>query len=93
MERRKQQGKRRGKPIFAIDIHPDETRFATGGQGDESGKIIIWNMAPVKDEEAEKNENIPKVLCHMDNHLACVNCADGLITDTTWPPVLTINWS
>lgn len=63
-----------GKPIFAVDIHPDGTRFATAGQGDESGKIIVWNMAPVMEEEAEKNENIPKVLCHMDNHLACVNC-------------------
>ena len=22
-----------GKPLFSIDIHPDGTRFATGGQG------------------------------------------------------------
>ena len=22
-----------GKPIFSIDIHPDGSRFATGGQG------------------------------------------------------------
>ena len=26
-------------------------------------------MAPVKNEEAEKDENIPEVLCEMDNHL------------------------
>ena len=38
-------------------------------EGDDSGKIIIWNMAPVKNEEDEKDENIPKVLCEMDNHL------------------------
>lgn len=26
-------------------------------------------MAPVLKEEDEKNENIPKMLCQMDNHL------------------------
>lgn len=63
-----------GKPIFSVDIHPDGTKFATGGQGEDSGKVVIWNMAPVLREEDEKNENIPKMLCQMDNHLACVNC-------------------
>uniref|UniRef100_A0A665U466 Protein HIRA n=1 Tax=Echeneis naucrates TaxID=173247 RepID=A0A665U466_ECHNA len=63
-----------GKPIFSVDIHPDGTKFATGGQGEDSGKVMIWNMAPVLREEDEKNENIPKMLCQMDNHLACVNC-------------------
>ncbi|TNM90067.1 hypothetical protein fugu_004301 [Takifugu bimaculatus] len=63
-----------GKPIFSVDIHPDGTKFATGGQGEDSGKVMIWNMAPVLKEEDEKNENVPKMLCQMDNHLACVNC-------------------
>ncbi|XP_048370500.1 LOW QUALITY PROTEIN: protein HIRA [Sphaerodactylus townsendi] len=63
-----------GKPIFSVDIHPDGTKFATGGQGQDSGKVVIWNMAPVIKEDDEKNENIPKMLCQMDNHLACVNC-------------------
>ncbi|XP_061672220.1 protein HIRA isoform X3 [Syngnathoides biaculeatus] len=63
-----------GKPIFSVDIHPDGTKFATGGQGEDSGKVMIWNMAPVLREEDEKNDNIPKMLCQMDNHLACVNC-------------------
>jgi len=31
--------------------------------------VVIWNMAPVLREEDEKNENIPKLLCQMDNHL------------------------
>ncbi|XP_041348159.1 protein HIRA-like isoform X2 [Gigantopelta aegis] len=31
-------------------------------------------MSPVRDEKDERDENIPKVLCQMDNHLACVNC-------------------
>lgn len=26
-------------------------------------------MAPVKDEDSEKDDNIPKMLCHMENHL------------------------
>lgn len=63
-----------GKPIFSVDIHPDGTKFATGGQGEDSGKVMIWNMAPVLRDEDEKNENVPKMLCQMDNHLACVNC-------------------
>ncbi|XP_067683300.1 protein HIRA-like isoform X2 [Haliotis asinina] len=63
-----------GKPIFSIDIHPDGSRFATGGQSDDAGNVVIWNMGPVQDEEVEKDENIPKVLCQMDDHLACVNC-------------------
>ncbi|CAG5917506.1 unnamed protein product [Menidia menidia] len=63
-----------GKPIFSVDIHPDGTKFATGGQGEDSGKVMIWNMAPVLKEEDEKNESVPKMLCQMDNHLACVNC-------------------
>lgn len=62
-----------GKPIFSVDIHPDGSRFVTGGQGDDSGKVVIWNMAPVRSEEDENNEDIPKLLCQMDNHLACVN--------------------
>lgn len=27
-----------GKPIFSVDIHPDGTKFATGGQG----KSVYW---------------------------------------------------
>ncbi|XP_031557389.1 protein HIRA-like [Actinia tenebrosa] len=63
-----------GRPIFSVDIHPDGSRFATGGQGDECGKVAIWNMGPIKSEEEELNDDIPKLLCTMDNHLACINC-------------------
>lgn len=62
------------KPIFSIDIHPDGSRFATGGQGDDSGKIVVWNFAPVKSQEDEMSSSTPKVLCEMTNHLGCVNC-------------------
>ncbi|CAB1319283.1 unnamed protein product [Coregonus sp. 'balchen'] len=67
-----------GKPIFSVDIHPDGTKFATGGQGEDSGKVVIWNMAPVLREEDEKKENIPKMLCQMDNHLD--------VMDVAWSP-------
>ncbi|XP_075230856.1 histone cell cycle regulator-like protein [Lycorma delicatula] len=60
-------------PIFSIDIHPDGSRFATGGQGEDSGRVVVWNMAPVVSEEKEMDENCPKMLCQLDNHQACVN--------------------
>lgn len=34
----------------------------------DSGKVVIWNMAPVISRKAEADENIPKMLCQMDNH-------------------------
>ncbi|GAB0093518.1 Protein HIRA [Sergentomyia squamirostris] len=61
------------KPIFSLDIHPDGTKFATGGQGNDSGRVVVWNMAPVINEKAELDKSVPKILCQMDNHLACVN--------------------
>ena len=46
------------KAIFSVDIHPDGSRFATGGQGqDSSGRVVIWNLRPVvsvKDEDDDK---------------------------------------
>ncbi|EDS35707.1 histone transcription regulator [Culex quinquefasciatus] len=62
------------KSIFSIDIHPNGDKFATGGQGNDSGRVVIWNLKPVINEEAEKDKNVPRILCQMDNHLACVNC-------------------
>ncbi|BET00130.1 HIRA B motif [Nesidiocoris tenuis] len=63
-----------GTSICSIDIHPDGSRVATGGQGVNSGRIVIWNMAPVIHESVEADESVPKMLCQLDNHLACVNC-------------------
>lgn len=62
------------KPIFSVDIHPTGKRFATGGQGGDSGRVVVWNLKCLLDEDAEVDPNIPKMLCQMDNHLACVNC-------------------
>ncbi|CAG7836286.1 unnamed protein product [Allacma fusca] len=62
-----------GLPIFAIDVHPEGTRFATGGQGNNTGgRISIWNIVPVLDEARSHDENIPKLLCELEFH-ACVN--------------------
>lgn len=61
------------KPIFSCDIHPDGLRFATGGQGKYSGRIAIWNLRAVTEEAVERDENVPKLLCNLDNHLSCVN--------------------
>ena len=60
--------------IFSIDIHPDGSRFATGGQGDNCGRVAIWNMSPLLNRDDEHNENVPKQLCRLDNHQSCVNC-------------------
>ncbi|XP_047512693.1 protein HIRA homolog isoform X1 [Pieris napi] len=62
------------KPIFSVDIHPAGKRFATGGQGLDSGRVVVWNLNSVLFEEVEVDPNVPKMLCQMDNHLACVNC-------------------
>lgn len=61
------------KGIFSIDIHPDGKRFATGGLGNDSGRVVIWNLEPIINEAAERDKSVPKVLCQLDNHLACVN--------------------
>lgn len=62
------------KPIFSVDIHPAGKRFATGGQGGDSGRVVVWNLNSVLFEHLELDPNVPKMLCQMDNHLACVNC-------------------
>ncbi|XP_068152297.1 protein HIRA homolog [Drosophila tropicalis] len=62
------------KPIFSVDIHQDCTKFATGGQGIDSGRVVIWNLKPVLSEKDENDASVPKMLCQMDQHLACVNC-------------------
>lgn len=60
-------------PIFSVDVHPKGNRFATGGQGISGGRIVIWNVNPVISEDDEADPKVPKMLCQMDNHLACVN--------------------
>lgn len=59
---------------MSIDIHPEGQRFAVGGQGVDCGRISIWNMKPVIDEDASKDKSIPTLLTQMDHHEGCVNC-------------------
>ena len=61
-------------PIFSIDIHPAGGKFATGGQGDDCGRVTVWNMAPIVNPKLQKDNSVPKMLCQMDNHMQCVNC-------------------
>jgi phosphoribosylaminoimidazole (AIR) synthetase len=52
-----------GHALMSVDIHPDGTRFATGGQGTDScGRVCIWNMKPVIDPKAAKDESVSKLL-------------------------------
>lgn len=37
--------------------------------GQDSGRVVIWNFDTVLNEEAEFDENIPKMLCQIDGHL------------------------
>ena len=60
-------------PIFSVDIHPSGTKFATGGQGEDCGRVTVWNLAPILNPKLQKDSSVPKMLCQMDNHLACVN--------------------
>lgn len=57
-----------------MDVHQDCTKFATGGQGNDSGRVVIWNLKPVLSEKDENDASVPRMLCQMDQHLACVNC-------------------
>lgn len=71
-----------GNPIYSIDIHPDGTRFATGGLGADAGQVVIWSLLPIIDENIEESDSHTSKLCQLDNHLACVNsvrwAANGL---------------
>ena len=60
-------------------MHPDGSKFATGGQGDDSGRVVIWNMAPIISDKAEQDSNTPKLLCQMDNHLGDFHFGFNLI--------------
>ena len=62
-----------GQPIFSVDVHPLGGKFATGGQGEDCGRVTVWNLAPIINPKLQKDNKVPKMLCQMDNHLACVN--------------------
>ena len=51
-----------GHALMSIDVHPDGTRFATGGQGTDCGRVCIWNLKPILDAEAAKDKSVHKPL-------------------------------
>ena len=53
--------------LYALDVHPDGTRIATGGL---DTVIRIWNVAPVIDKEREEQgeEKCPRLLCTLTSH-------------------------
>lgn len=55
-------------PTFSIDIHPDGSKVATGGQGANSGLVVIWNMLPIKSLEAELDTRVPKIFAAFECH-------------------------
>lgn len=55
---------------FLSPQHFNLMLFHTGG---DSGRVVIWSMEPVKNEAAELDDKIPKMLCQMDNHLGALN--------------------
>lgn len=49
-------------------------------KGEDCGLIIIWNVLPVVNEKYEIDENIPKMLCQMDEHTG-----ENLFVDHPFP--------
>mmetsp|Transcript_31741 Transcript_31741/g.55790 ORF Transcript_31741/g.55790 Transcript_31741/m.55790 type:complete len:1138 (-) Transcript_31741:219-3632(-) len=64
-------------PIYSIDVHPDGTRFATGGA---DFAIKIWSMSDIQKHTSypPANENhttsTENLLCELKNHNGSVNC-------------------
>lgn len=43
------------KPIFSVDIHPDGTKFATGGQGTVAANVSCKLLRPVRKRNLNSN--------------------------------------
>ncbi|GAA5824078.1 hypothetical protein JCM10212_000976 [Sporobolomyces blumeae] len=63
--------------LYALDVHPDGTRLATGGL---DSIIRVWSVGPVVDPELELKgeEACPRLLCTLTSHTG---------------PVMTLKWS
>ncbi|GJP30339.1 hypothetical protein CLOM_g751 [Closterium sp. NIES-68] len=59
-----------GQAIFAIHVHPDGTRFATGG-GDH--KAVIWSLPPLLTPESESDASLPSRLATLCDHFGAVS--------------------
>ncbi|KAJ3054480.1 HIR complex subunit [Rhizophlyctis rosea] len=56
-------------PIYSVHVHPDGSKFATGGQ---DAKIRLWSMAPIDDDQVDEEERQP--LSTLVNHNGSVLC-------------------
>ena len=60
-------------PLVSCDVHPDGTKFVTAGQGDGTGKIMIWFLSPVSKQKVEQS-SFKKSIATLEHHQGCVNC-------------------
>ncbi|BGO91897.1 hypothetical protein NBRC10512_007688 [Rhodotorula toruloides] len=61
--------------IFSLDVHPDNSRLATGGL---DSIVRIWSTVPILNEQAEKDdERCPKLLSTLTAHT-------GVIMSVRW---------
>lgn len=51
--------------LYSLDLHPDQSRLATGGL---DTKIRVWSTAPILNEQDEKKEDMPKLLSTLTSH-------------------------
>ncbi|GAB5373093.1 hypothetical protein AAMO2058_001720600 [Amorphochlora amoebiformis] len=71
-------------PIYSVHIHPDGTRFATGGA---DFSVKVWSMQPLIDDSkfpprddeegggvGEEDGEAKRLLAEMKNHNGAVNC-------------------
>ena len=58
-----------GAAIFAVDVHPSGTRFATGGS---DARVRVWSLVPVLDARAEA-AGAPRALATLTDGVGAVN--------------------
>ena len=97
------------KALYSIDIHPDGTRFATGGQGQDSntssGNVIIWSFEQINDNDLSAKNSYTNTTSRSTTNSPTNNNVDSVVPNSTDSPkklcvldnhlacVNTIRWS
>ncbi|GAA5935943.1 hypothetical protein JCM3775_007368 [Rhodotorula graminis] len=55
--------------IFSLDVHPDNSRLATGGL---DSLVRIWSTVPILHEQAQDDDRCPKLLSTLSAHTGVV---------------------